>query len=198
MLFSTLGLSVLALVGSVAAVPRSRANAPRNRPQNQFRQLAARDVNSNDWCGPIKHGSNITSVEGSWIVPSAKIPSGGSSSEEYWVYQWVRAQVAGSDSKPLTREMQVGIDGVGDCTVLLQGGTGQTVGAKPTCAGHATNVKFPGQIINDKLDIFFWYEFYPAPPVITNQKSKFPMHRIDAVPCRPCIQGVSGGVLMPP
>lgn len=65
--------------------------------------------NSNNWCGPVTSGSNITSVESTWTVPSVSLPQGGSQSEQYQFYQWV------------------GIDGTNNCGALVQGGTGQTV-----------------------------------------------------------------------
>ncbi|KAG8406984.1 hypothetical protein J3458_020489 [Metarhizium acridum] len=69
--------------------------------------------NSSNWCGPVTHGSGITSVEGTWTVPEVFLPKGGWLSERYQFYQWV------------------GLDGTRDCGALLQGGTGQTVGFCP-------------------------------------------------------------------
>jgi hypothetical protein len=92
MFFMTSALSMLALVASVDAQPRlgSRSvKSPLSHPQHKAGRLAARDISSRNWCGPILQSSNITSIEASWIVPSARIPEGGSEKEEYWAYQWV-------------------------------------------------------------------------------------------------------------
>lgn len=93
MLFTTSGLSVLALAASVnAGVVSSgpsygkphRSNAGRKRGS-----LAARDVQNDIWCGAVTTSKNITSVEASWTVPTASIPKGGSKDTDYWFYQWV-------------------------------------------------------------------------------------------------------------
>lgn len=91
MLFSTTGLSILALAASVSAVsggPRSGKVRESHRDRKRGR-LASRSESSSNWCGPVTTSSNITSVEASWTVPTASIPQDGSKGTEYWFYQWV-------------------------------------------------------------------------------------------------------------
>lgn len=73
--------------------------------------FANQATESENWCGAVQEqpsSGQMLTVEGSWTIPSVSIPSGESSSTEYYLYQWV------------------GIDGV-SCDVILQAGTGCTV-----------------------------------------------------------------------
>ncbi|ODA77413.1 hypothetical protein RJ55_07042 [Drechmeria coniospora] len=126
MLFSVFSALVLASFAGARSVgtPRIRDTVNSHPPLSQS-SVVKRDVLSSNWAGPVKAGSGISVVEATWTVPNVSIPVGRSKTDQYWFYQWV------------------GIDGVGNCTVLLQGGTGHT-------------------ITNGVVDVYTWYEFYPA------------------------------------
>lgn len=100
-------LSLAALLGTAAAMPKGNSAAV--APQSQLKAASGPpkgDIDSSNWCGAVTSVPDVRVVEATWVVPTASSPGG---STTYWNYQWV------------------GIDGVNDCGVLLQGGTGFTV-----------------------------------------------------------------------
>ncbi|WPG99134.1 peptidase a4 family domain-containing protein [Acrodontium crateriforme] len=122
-------LSVATLLGAAAAIPQGKTAA--GAPHSQLNAASGPpkgDIDSSNWCGAVTSVPDVRTVEATWVVPTASSPAG---STTYWNYQWI------------------GIDGVNDCGVLLQGGTGFT-----------TNDPNSGDI-----EYYFWYEFYPADPV---------------------------------
>ncbi|GJN69633.1 peptidase a4 family domain-containing protein [Purpureocillium lilacinum] len=112
------------VVSLLAAAAHARSVlVPRDGENSQTRQSKRGDVLMNNWCGPVKQVNQVTSVEASWAVPSVSRQQG--TTDDNWFYHWV------------------GIDGVGNCNVLLQAGTGST-------------------IYNGFTDTYAWYEFYPG------------------------------------
>ena len=96
------------VVSLLAAAAHARSVlVPRDGENSQTRQSKRGDVLMNNWCGPVKQVNQVTSVEASWAVPSVSRQQG--TTDDNWFYHWV------------------GIDGVGNCNVLLQAGTGSTV-----------------------------------------------------------------------
>ncbi|KAJ6447145.1 peptidase a4 family domain-containing protein [Purpureocillium lavendulum] len=114
---TVLVLILAALAQARSVLDPNAGNGPSNSPSKR------KDVLMNNWCGPVKQVDQVSSVGASWKVPSVSRQRG--TTDDNWFYHWV------------------GIDGVGNCNVLLQAGTGST-------------------IYQSYTDTYAWYEFYPG------------------------------------